>query len=317
MGVIKIELDGFKMINYKDRFDCISMSIVNCAEYLKFNYQMYALGKWQFSFADNDDLSEGLQPYKIRKTDALKRFHNVETVKLKNRGYNLGYVIKEILDEKTPVVVETDLYECEWTQGYQKYHFPHFFIIKGIESEKFIVCDSFFNKDNIQIDITQFVCKIIEIRYFVPDSEKMFNKLMVKEELLKDIYDYKNYGMSSEIICFADKLYNWEGIDKLTEQYSNGESMFPLADNIRIFMTNRLSYIEMIKYLQNNSGCDFDVSVRLAEQCVTSWRMLRIIILKNIMCGNENKNDVRKQFQKIALEEDEFISCFEKECLRL
>ena len=35
------------------------------------------------------------------------------------------------------------------------------------------------------------------------------------------------------------------------------------------------------------------------------------------MCGNENKNDVRKQFQKIALEEDEFISCFEKECLRL
>ena len=143
--------------------------------------------------------------------------------------------------------METDLYECEWTQGYQKYHFPHFFIIKGIENEKFIVCDSFFNKDNIQIDITQFVCKIIEIRYFVPDSEKMFNKLMVKEELLKDIYEYKNYGMSSEIICFADKLYNWEGIDKLTEQYSDGESMFPLADNIRIFMTNRLSYIEMIK----------------------------------------------------------------------
>ena len=35
------------------------------------------------------------------------------------------------------------------------------------------------------------------------------------------------------------------------------------------------------------------------------------------MCGNENKNDVRKQFQKIALEEDKFISCFEKECLRL
>ena len=62
VGVIKIELDGFKMINYKDRFDCISMSIVNCAEYLKFNYQMYALGKWQFSFADNDDLGEGLQP---------------------------------------------------------------------------------------------------------------------------------------------------------------------------------------------------------------------------------------------------------------
>ena len=156
----------------EEYYDCFQGVIATIAHFWKIDYEIVAIGKIGFEY-DIDTkckgISERLHPERCTQ---FPEFWDI--VGIKKSDYlveNISFqMLKETLEKKKPIMVWTDLFNCNWGKAYQKRHYFHCYLLTdylSTVSGEFIAKDPFYNKENIilkyeEIIQNSFRCSIFE-----------------------------------------------------------------------------------------------------------------------------------------------------------
>lgn len=141
--------------------NCIENCIANLCDSADINFFPLFLFSWDFGY----DTSQSTIGKRIH-------HHNSCDIGLENYFYisekyfnihfspipNGSKITDELVNRESCLLIGIDSFECPWNLTYQKYHYPHFYILKSREIYGYCAIDSFCCSDPINVDIDT-LCK--------------------------------------------------------------------------------------------------------------------------------------------------------------
>lgn len=265
-----------------EEYTCRQSVITEIAKALSYDYQMIALGAWRFPY-NPLETSLGKSIAQEGYEDFYKHVRQYNGLWIKEINYINEDKVKSLVSER-PVIVQSDVYFCNWFLGYKKYNISHFFIINGVNEEGYICIDpSMCNNYNyIKWRDLKYAIKKI----FILEKEDVAKDICLREVIQKDMRCYLE-GDLNGLIKFTERMHQNQSLYLESMGYGSDIFQVPIVDNIRQIYTYRLSYIEMIKYVSEYENIDWSEVIEMMELCVRDWKKIRNIIIKNL---------VRKQY---------------------
>lgn len=276
-------------------YDCYHASIATISMYNRVDFFMLLLGKWNFyyEYVSSKNIGTSLNPYFSRDVDGARMFHGIiiERININSKS-EFRQCLRLHLTNSIPLMVCSDLFNCFWTVAYNKYHFKHYFIINGYDEIEDVVylVDPYFKNIKHKCAFSRMYEIVLNLKK-VTFSQKYKLTDEIRFELVKDAEFY--YKVHSDVMLthFFTDLKDHLNIDAEINGCGTDLYAVPLLDNLKIIMNKRKGYLEMLKYISDNTDNLIDGHLlNDISMCCKYWESLRIILMKK--CINKEMNTV-------------------------
>lgn len=170
--ISKITIKKVERIENEDGLICRDDCIATISNFLNCDYELMYTGGYTLKRLKNENTLDFASNYSIYLNnyyDNLFLYHGLYSeIYIYTKECDWINAIKNEIDEGRPVMISIDPFWCPWDQWFQVYSNTegHSFIIKGIEKDKMICVDPYFNIETIDISFENLFKGIIWMRCF-------------------------------------------------------------------------------------------------------------------------------------------------------
>ena len=286
---------------------CLDDVIATIAGYHNREFRGIFYTRWNFDFKINDDtLTVGDKisiPFK-NEIPILEKFYGIAINEIYFNSYQeLLEIIKKETDNKRPVIVSFDAYECPWDEFYQLVHNNHLCIALGVNTEEVIMCDPYFLIRKEKISLSQYqkgykYCFLSNIQEY----QIQFSELEIQ---FKDYLEQVNVCFD-KIRTFAD-FFETNFNPKIELDGEEHYYSTKLYTQLNIIIWNRWMFVIFLQYLNENTSKNFNEIVSDFKVLTNLWNVVRTMIAK-IFYMKDTKNTINRvaeRIRSIALLEEE------------
>ena len=272
-------------------YDCYQSAIATVARFFNHDYQIVALGRIGFKYDEDmvESIGTKIHPYEYRKFDDFW-----ELIGISQHEYILEndseQIFKEHLKNNQPILLWADLYDCYWNLAFNKYHFPHCYLLNGYEKNKenvvFSGQDSFFDTQEIKQTFGQIRRMTSKYNVFEVYKKQYNYYEKIFDEVKKDAEYYFLNESGMNIGRFAEDLQR-VNFEKENKYGTRDLYAVPLIDNLKIVGDRRKAYFVMIKFLSNVCKKNMYNILEGLNSTYKKWEVVRIILIKKMMSGEK------------------------------
>lgn len=265
--------------------NCIDAVIASLTMWLHRHYELMYANAWNFSFTkpSSSMIGEGLRVKSSLDVDALEHFHGVRSIIYSTDVSTEALeLIKQTLQEPTPVMLTMNSFWVPWDENYQKLHAVHSFIIVGIDAATggFYCTDPYFKQKGILLPLSEFHKGFVRCSTFQ----------IVGDEILdfEQIIEFLIMGIRTEIAGNRPFIQMRELSDALTTSFQPMQetagyehfSEMPLFANLADVADGRIKFAHLLRYLGTTyDPCFLAVSEKF-KKISSQWGMIRGTLLK-------------------------------------
>ncbi|GHU38937.1 hypothetical protein FACS1894105_13350 [Clostridia bacterium] len=293
-------------------YDCYQIAIANVCNHFQRKYEMISLGGWCFQYNHTlDELSIGnqIRPYRRRKNNSLLTFHGIYTEDYKKETLSAD-IIKQYIINGVPLLIFSDLFNCNWNEAYQKYHFNHYYILIGYDgNEQFVCIDPYITERRIKCSLSELLANMTNYR-IVRFTDIHASDTEYYDELISDYTYFVEKNTPQQIEKFAEGISNEFDLDKELFGYEKDLFAVPLVDNLKILSTKRKGYSNMLRYIGNCLNPQFNDYGEQAESIAKEWGEIRLQLLKMMLKNRVTKDNllsVASAIRKLASLEEKMM----------
>jgi len=258
-------------------FDCFETVIATVLNYFGRDFWPMFLNTWNFSFNDKDD--------NIMKNISPNSGNYFRTILMEFLGLNLiedtpldehDFILSQ-LRNGMPVIIKTDAYYIPWSKSYNKYHYRHYFLIKGYDSEKgeYTYADPFCGiKQEVlpagHMENYAKECISVYLNHS-PHNEKITDKLYSFLLVRRDNAEGAINQLLNFHVRFSDVIKDKNAAINLEE-----EDIISLGQ-----ITNeRINYSAFLANQERYTAISFDYEISMLKNLARKWNKFKMYLIK-------------------------------------
>jgi hypothetical protein len=303
----------FDIKPYIDKnLSCQQALLVSYAKYIGCSADMIFAESWGFGYNKEEKLigikmNPGYRPVRL---ENFKIFHGINTTL-----YDIAD-IKELMEfyrsniSKSPMIIDVDVYNCNWNIAYRKYNIKHYCLITGYDAnnEAFICIDPFSTADKVYLPIEELNNWQGKVSVFEQEAVAAKRSDYI-DELNKCIYHINDSEMFSNLEEFRrDMTYT----DSIYSEVSAYEDYFavPLQKVTKAISGQRNCYLYFLDYVSKVlNWYPFDELKNIFKNSARLYDSLRISIAKQTFAGKINSSKISYIIDEIINSEKRAYDC--------
>ena len=263
--------------------NCIENCIANICDALDLDFRPIFLFSWDFGY----DLSKPKVGERVHYRNSCdmglnnylyvaKKYLNIDFSCIPDEKKN----ITDLLNKGVCLLISIDSFECPWNLAYQKYHYPHFYILKYSDTTGFIAIDSFSSSEPVKVNIDTLnkSKEVYKVDFITADIQNIHSNVFY--EFSTALKNNNEFGI-------------FELINKFSFELTQINSIYDLASNLTDFsdehLIRRMRYIANSRYNTNSffEYLDLTHSYIEAMQCIyEKWEALKNFFIKVLISKN-------------------------------
>lgn len=267
--------------------NCIENCFANICDVYSIDYRPLFLLSWDFGY-DGSKPTIGEQihyrnNYKLGLEDYINIASQYLSLHCEENILEQGLTESKIQDNHF-YIISTDSFDCKWNVAYQKYHYPHYFLIEKVDDNSVIGVDSF-SSPELQypaIDYLKKLKKFYRIS-FLETNKDAFRQQQLKQRFYKFISSNIRKEIFNKINNFAVKLLEIDNIHSLSPQ---------IVDISNAYIIRRLSYIANSRYntmLLFKYLCMDDEIIQNMKNIYGEWEAVKNHFIKILVSKNMSR----------------------------
>lgn len=293
---------------FDDKATCIECAIKTALSKWKVDSNYLYVGAFNFGYDKAKELYG--QRISCNKYEMFKYigYQGIKITRKEINDYNeLHCLIINEINNKNPIVVHIDTYECPWNELFGKYHFRHYCVITGIDYKKevYYAYDTYLKEDIVELPFLCLERGYLDYLIFDQCEKYEFTAKDILGDIIQGITQRK---MTDSLRLFADELsQNIQLVFREIDLYDN-EKYANLLVELAFLRWAREQFMEINKGL-------FSVEVReLLDNDIELWEKARMLLYKQILIRKMDYSDSLKElFYQIAEFEDCIIDELRKQ----
>lgn len=293
--------------------NCIENCIANVCDANAIDFRPMFLYSWDIGYdTSKNTIGERLHyrfSSKINFTDYMQISEEYMHTAFVDGHLNFN-VVNEVDSKDRICLIETDSYYCSWNAAYNKYHYPHYYLLlqNSYTDRDFIIIDSFSSLQMIKCDST--TLKNIKKCYSIIQKNCGFSFPItnIKKKFIDFVAMNTRNNVYEQINMFGSDLMLLESIYDLSPQ---------IVDIPNSHIIRRLSYLSNARYntalLMNYINLDSSFIERM-NLIHRRWESLKNYFIKVLVTKNIQMIPLAKEMINVlATEENDLARIISKE----
>ncbi len=275
--------------------DCFTANIITIATYFQQNFYLWFSNMLTYTNYHRYDVY-----------DIMDKYHGLhcEEHAFECKDALLTF-IKQQISQGTPVVLETDIYNCPWNKFYHTNHNQHFILLTEYDNGTLYCLDPYYGTETFTFEFDTFTFNTYSCCRVIATVSDENAKLYIQTLL----YFLRNYQQElSYVTISAEKFASTIDLEYIIKSEYDFYNILSVK-NIKTSADRRECYIFALEQVEDKTQMDISEPIQLLKDNIKRTKDVQAFILKCIINhDNRHRNKILQMIMEIIARDAQFVN---------